>query len=48
MLGAYDGIISTGSLILGVPSAAVSQGDVLLTGIAGLVAGAFSTACAIA
>ena len=48
VLGANDGIISTGSLILGVASAAVSQGDVLLTGIAGLVAGAFSTACAIA
>ena len=44
VLGANDGIISTGSLILGVASAAISQGDVLLTGIAGLVAGAMSMA----
>ncbi len=44
VLGANDGIISTASLILGVASAAVSQGDVLLTGIAGLVAGAMSMA----
>ena len=44
MLGANDGIISTGSLILGVASAAISQGDVLLTGVAGLVAGAMSMA----
>jgi VIT1/CCC1 family predicted Fe2+/Mn2+ transporter len=44
VMGANDGIISTASLILGVASAAVSQGDVLLTGIAGLVAGAMSMA----
>lgn len=44
MLGANDGIISTGSLILRVASAAISQGDVLLTGVAGLVAGAMSMA----
>jgi len=44
VLGANDGIISTGSLILGVASAAISQGDVLLTGVAGLVAGAMSMA----
>lgn len=44
VLGANDGIISTASLILGVASAAVSQGDVLLAGIAGLVAGAMSMA----
>jgi VIT1/CCC1 family predicted Fe2+/Mn2+ transporter len=44
VLGANDGIISTASLILGVASAAASQGDVLLTGIAGLVAGAMSMA----
>jgi len=44
VLGANDGIISTGSLILRVASAAISQGDVLLTGVAGLVAGAMSMA----
>ncbi len=44
MLGANDGIISTASLILGVASAAATQSDVLLTGVAGLVAGAMSMA----
>jgi len=44
VLGASDGIISTASLILAVASAAVSRGDILLTGIAGLVAGAMSMA----
>lgn len=44
VLGANDGIISTASLILGVAAAAVSKGDVLLTGVAGLVAGAMSMA----
>jgi VIT1/CCC1 family predicted Fe2+/Mn2+ transporter len=44
VLGANDGIISTASLILGVASAAASQTNVLLTGIAGLVAGAMSMA----
>ncbi len=44
VLGANDGIISTASLVLGVASAAVSRSDVLLTGIAGLVAGAMSMA----
>jgi VIT1/CCC1 family predicted Fe2+/Mn2+ transporter len=44
VLGANDGIISTASLILGVASAAGSHGDVLLTGVAGLVAGAMSMA----
>ena len=44
VLGANDGIISTASLILGVASAAVSQNHVLLTGVAGLVAGAMSMA----
>ena len=44
VLGANDGIISTASLILGVASAAASQHDVLLTGVAGLVAGAMSMA----
>ena len=44
VLGANDGIISTASLILGVASAAVPAGHVLLTGIAGLVAGAMAMA----
>ncbi|WP_315728176.1 MULTISPECIES: VIT family protein [unclassified Bradyrhizobium] len=44
VLGANDGIISTASLVLGVASAAASRSDILLTGIAGLVAGAMSMA----
>lgn len=44
VLGANDGIISTSSLILGVASAAATRNDVLLTGVAGLVAGAMSMA----
>ncbi|MCW5719083.1 MAG: VIT family protein [Bauldia sp.] len=44
VLGANDGIISTASLILGVASASAARGDVILTGVAGLVAGAMSMA----
>ena len=44
MLGANDGIVSTASLIAGVAAAAVSKNEVLLAGIAGLVAGAMSMA----
>jgi VIT1/CCC1 family predicted Fe2+/Mn2+ transporter len=44
VLGANDGIISTASLILGVAAAAMSKSDVLLAGVAGLVAGAMSMA----
>jgi vacuolar iron transporter family protein len=44
VLGANDGIISTASLILGVASAAAARSDILLTGVAGLVAGAMSMA----
>lgn len=44
VLGANDGIISTASLILGVASAAAPQNNVLLAGVAGLVAGAMSMA----
>ena len=44
VLGANDGIISTASLVVGVASAATSPGEVLLTGIAGLVAGSMSMA----
>src|SRR5665647_3094672 len=44
VLGANDGIISTASLIVGVAAAATTQGEVLIAGIAGLVAGAMSMA----
>jgi vacuolar iron transporter family protein len=44
VLGANDGIVSTGSLIVGVAAAAVNRSDVLLAGTAGLVAGAMSMA----
>lgn len=44
VLGANDGIISTASLILGVASAAAMKSDILLSGVAGLVAGAMSMA----
>ena len=42
VLGANDGIISTASLIVGVAAAAATQHDVLIAGVAGLVAGAMS------
>jgi VIT1/CCC1 family predicted Fe2+/Mn2+ transporter len=44
VLGANDGIVSTASLIVGVASAAGSSSDVLIAGVAGLVAGAMSMA----
>ena len=44
VLGANDGIISTASLILGVAAAAAAKSDILLAGVAGLVAGAMSMA----
>jgi VIT1/CCC1 family predicted Fe2+/Mn2+ transporter len=44
VLGANDGIVSTASLIVGVAAAAAGRGDVLLAGVAGLVAGAMSMA----
>jgi VIT1/CCC1 family predicted Fe2+/Mn2+ transporter len=44
VLGANDGIVSTASLIVGVAAATPTQNDVLLAGIAGLVAGAMSMA----
>ncbi|MDB5859526.1 MAG: protein of unknown function transrane [Ramlibacter sp.] len=44
VLGANDGIVSTASLIVGVAAAGSSHGSVLLTGVAGLVAGAMSMA----
>jgi VIT1/CCC1 family predicted Fe2+/Mn2+ transporter len=44
VLGANDGIVSTASLIVGVASAATQASDVLIAGVAGLVAGAMSMA----
>ncbi len=44
VLGANDGIVSTASLIVGVASAGQSSAAILLTGIAGLVAGSLSMA----
>lgn len=44
MLGANDGIVSTASLVVGVAAAGASRGSILLTGVAGLVAGAMSMA----
>ena len=44
VLGANDGIVSTASLIVGVATASASHPGILLTGIAGLVAGAMSMA----
>jgi len=44
VLGANDGIVSTASLVVGVAAASAVRGDVLLAGIAGMVAGAMSMA----
>jgi VIT1/CCC1 family predicted Fe2+/Mn2+ transporter len=44
VLGANDGIVSTASLMLGVAAAHATQSNILITGIAGLVAGAMSMA----
>lgn len=44
VLGANDGIVSTASLIVGVAAASTAPGDVLIAGVAGLVAGAMSMA----
>jgi len=44
VMGANDGIVSTASLVLGVAAAGTAQGDVIIAGIAGLVAGAMSMA----
>ncbi len=44
VLGANDGILSTASLVLGVASAHRNRGNILVAGVAGLVAGAMSMA----
>ncbi len=44
VLGANDGIISTASLIVGIAASQASRDEILLAGIAGLVAGSLSMA----
>ena len=44
VLGANDGIVSTASLIIGIAAANSTQENILLAGVAGLVAGAMSMA----
>jgi vacuolar iron transporter family protein len=44
VLGANDGILSTASLVVGVAAASVARGNLLIAGLAGLVAGAMSMA----
>lgn len=44
VLGANDGIVSTASLIVGVAAASSSKSEIMLAGVAGLVAGAMSMA----
>jgi VIT1/CCC1 family predicted Fe2+/Mn2+ transporter len=44
VLGANDGILSTGSLVLGVATAHTTHGNIVVAGVAGLVAGAMSMA----
>src|SRR5665811_364122 len=44
VLGANDGIVSTASLVLGVAAAHATHSNILVAGVAGLVAGAMSMA----
>ena len=44
VLGANDGIVSTSSLVLGVAAAHATHSNVMIAGVAGLVAGAMSMA----
>lgn len=44
VLGANDGIVSTASLLIGVAAAQAEHGNVLVAGVAGVVAGAMSMA----
>lgn len=44
VLGANDGIVSTASLVIGVAAADASRGNIMIAGVAGLVAGAMSMA----
>ena len=44
VLGANDGVVSVSSLVVGVAASGATVGSVILTGVAGLVAGALSMA----
>ena len=44
VLGANDGVVSTASLLIGVAAAGATTRSIVLTGVAGLVAGAMSMA----
>jgi vacuolar iron transporter family protein len=44
VLGANDGIVSTASLVVGVAAAASTRQEILIAGVAGVVAGALSMA----
>ena len=44
VLGANDGLISTASLVVGVAASAATRSEVMVAGVAGLVAGALSMA----
>ena len=44
VLGANDGILSTASLVVGVAASAAGRDEILIAGVAGLVAGAMSMA----
>ena len=44
VLGANDGVVSTASLIVGVAATSAGRGEMLIDGVAGLVAGARSMA----
>ncbi|MFT5355240.1 MAG: VIT1/CCC1 family predicted Fe2+/Mn2+ transporter [Polyangiales bacterium] len=44
VLGANDGIVSTASLVIGVAAAGADSAEVMVAGVAGLVAGAMSMA----
>lgn len=44
VLGANDGVVSVSSLVVGVAASGTDKGNVMMTGIAGLVAGALSMA----
>ena len=44
VLGANDGIVSTASLVLGVAAADATHNNIVIAGVAGLVAGAMSMA----
>lgn len=46
VMGANDGIVSTSSLIIGVAAASTSHENILIAGVAGLMAGAMSMAAA--